>query len=208
MTAVNIIQKAGEILVMTDGLGLAKGGPRETTKVSLLPHLPLLVAVRGNSALAHVLTAKFASEVSGTFEDFLALLPELARKLSPAIDALQKADVPNEIYVVGFSTERSRIESWFMACSDAYAAMGRPAFTVHLGDEPMTAAPQPSESAIKAARFECPTARKFDPFGAGIKLMDAQRRTYPEAIGRFVQLSRVTRDGISSKIIHRWPNEL
>jgi hypothetical protein len=36
--------------------------------------------------------------------------------------------------------------------------------------------------------------------------MDAQRRTYPDKIG--LQVARVTREGISSQVIHRWPNDI
>jgi hypothetical protein len=91
-----------------------------------------------------------------------------------------------------------------MACSDVYEGMGRPAYTLHLSEEPMTAAPQPSDAAISAVGFQCPEAPGFDPASHGVKLMDAPRRTYPEAVGRFMQLSRVTREGLSSHVIHRW----
>jgi hypothetical protein len=67
----------------------------------------------------------------------------------------------------------------------------------------MQAAPQPSYGAIEAAGFVVPKLEKFDPADHGVKLMDAQRRTYPEAVGGFMQLSRVTREGISSRIVHR-----
>ena len=48
----------------------------------------------------------------------------------------------------------------------------------------------------------------FDVADHGVKLTDAQRRTYPDMIGGFMQLARVTREGISSRIIHRWPDEI
>jgi hypothetical protein len=81
-------------------------------------------------------------------------------------------------------------------------------YTLHMEDEPRIASPQPSDEAIAAARFVCPTVRKFDPADHGVRLMDAQRRTYPDKIGGFLQLARVTRECVSSRIIHRWPDEI
>lgn len=211
MTAVNIIQKVGEIVVMADGLGYAAhGGPSQSVaKMAMLPHIPLLVAVRGHVSIAHVIVARFATEKATGFDAFLEFLAGFAREIIPqTCTHFGTPDFPHEIYAVGFSHARGRLESHFMATSDAYASGGRGAYTLHLEDEPMVASPQPSDEAINAARFVCPTARKFDPLDDGVKLMDAQRRTHPDMIGGFVQLARVTREGISSRIIHRWPDEI
>jgi hypothetical protein len=207
MTAINIVQRSGDILVMADGLGYdPNGGPsRNVTKMAMLPHIPVLVAVRGLSGVAHVIVAKFAVDRTGDFDSFLEFVPGFARQIVPEMCAHSKTpDFPHEIYVVGFSRERARLESYFMATSDSYASRGREAYTLHLENEPMIATPQPVDEAITAARFVCPAAIEFDPSNHGVKLMDAQRRTYPGTIGRFLQVARVTREGISSHVIHRW----
>jgi hypothetical protein len=56
----------------------------------------------------------------------------------------------------------------------------------------------------------------FDPVDHGIPLMEAQRRTPIKhhlggelfIVGGHVMVSEVTRDGISQKIIHQWPDEI
>ena len=211
MTAINIIQKSAEILVMADGLGYdARGGPSQAvTKMAMLPHIPLLVAVRGHGSIAHLIVAKFATEKRTGFDAFLEFLAGFAREVIPQTNThFGTPDFPHEIHAVGFSESRGRLESHFLATSDAYVNRGRGAYTLHTEDEPMVASPQPSEEAITAARFVCPPVRKFDPSDHGVRLMDAQRRTYPDKIGGFLQLARVTREGISSRIIHRWPDEI
>ena len=211
MTAINIIQRSGEILVMADGLGSdGRDGPsRYVTKMAMLPHIPVLVAVRGHVSIAHLIIGRFAVEKTNGFDAFLEFLPGLAREITPQVCThFGTPDIPHEVYAVGFSESRGRLESHFMATGDVYAHRGREAYTLHLEDEPMAASPQPSEEAITAARFVCPTVKKFDATDHGVKLMDAQRRTYPDMIGGFVQLARVTREGISSRIIHRWPDEI
>jgi hypothetical protein len=209
MTAVNIVQRPGEVLVMTDGLRTLRSGAsgHPCAKVSILPHIPLLVAVRGWTCLPHLMTARFASDgVGATFDDFLKFVPSFAQEVIPQLNAKFGEVAPAEFYIVGFSDERSRLETWKMASTDAYAARGQHPFELCFEEEPMTAAPRPSDEAIKAARFVCPTARKYDPLDHGLKMMDAQRRTCPDAIGEFLQLSRVTKEGISSHVIHRWPD--
>jgi hypothetical protein len=211
MTAINIVQRSGEILVMSDGRGsdMQGGAPRSITKMAILPHIPLLVAVRGFSGVAHLIVTRFATEGLGGFDAFLEFLPGFAREIVSLICTHHRTpDFPHELYAVGFSEMRGRLESHFLATSDAYASRGRGAYSLHKEDEPMVASPQPSEEAITAARFVCPTVKKFDATDHGVKLMDAQRRTYPDMIGGFVQLARVTREGISSRVIHRWPDEI
>src|ERR1700728_4573308 len=87
MTAINIIQRPGEILVMADGLGAdPNGGPsRVITKMAMLPHIPLLVAVRGLTGVAHLAVSKFASEQENDFDSYLEFLPGWAREVIPQV---------------------------------------------------------------------------------------------------------------------------
>lgn len=203
MTAVIIIQRAGEILVATDGLGT--GGQQNCGKVAMLPHVPVLIAVRGYLALSHITMTRFAADGGSTFEDFLSFAPGFAREIIPQLAVGSGAPpVPCEAYIAGFSGARSRLEVWKFCDTDAYAFRGQKPFDLCPEEEPMIAAPPPSDDAAREARFVCPTVRKFDMLDHGLKLMDAQRRTYPSEVGSFMQVSRITREGISSRVVHRW----
>lgn len=78
---------------------------------------------------------------------------------------------------------------------------------LYLDDEPMQAAPAPSADAIEAAGVVCPEAKNFDPVTHGVKLMDAQRRTHPAEIGSFMQVTTLTRGGVDSRLVKRWPDQ-
>jgi hypothetical protein len=95
-----------------------------------------------------------------------------------------------------------------MVDGDAYAHRGKKPWILYPDDAPMLAAPQPSAEAIDAAGFICPEVSDFDPATHGVRLMDAQRRTYPNKIGAFVQVTTVMKDGVESRIVHRWPNKI
>jgi hypothetical protein len=90
------------------------------------------------------------------------------------------------------------------ACYQRITAPAAQHYTLYLEHEPMIATPQPVDEAITEARFVCPTAENFDAANHGVRLMDAQHRTYSDKIGKFVQLARVTAKGVSSGVIHRW----
>jgi hypothetical protein len=160
VTAVNIVQRSGEILVMTDGLGVIGSEVRAATKVSMLPHIPLLVAVRGYGALAHLLTGRFASDVSSnlTLEDFLGFAPGLIREVIPALASHYGDDRPPdiEIYISGFSSARTALEVWKMASTDSYAGAGQLAFDLVLERDAMTAAPRRPRTLSRLRAFACP----------------------------------------------------
>src|ERR1700722_1762902 len=106
MTAINIIQRPGEILVMADGLGADPNGgsSRTITKMAMLPHIPLLVAVRGLSGGAHLAVSQFAMEQENGFDSYLEYLPGRAREVIPQVCThFGVPGCPHEIYSVGFS---------------------------------------------------------------------------------------------------------
>ncbi|MBB4262667.1 hypothetical protein [Bradyrhizobium sp. CIR3A] len=212
MTALNVIQRDNEIMVMTDGLGVQIAGPpKPIQKVGLLAHVPAVVAVRGNMALARNFAAFDELSPGGTFEDFVDFVPAFLEMFVPQVEAAQKQPklkLSNEIHVCGYSALRDRLEHYFITTGTEYQPFGREPYQMYLETERSTASPMPSEDARTAAKCRYVDADAFDPADHGIKLMEAQRLTYPEYIGLFVQVSRVTRHGVSSQVIHRWPDRI
>jgi hypothetical protein len=206
VTAINIVQQAGCILVMTDGRALSLDGKKrpDVGKVAVLPHVPLCLAVRGLAPVAHTIAATMAGVGLDRFEKFKEQLPEYARAYIPQIQRLSQCYVDHELRLVGFSRERNRLESYFMTSGQSYAHEGKQPYVLYRDDEPMLAAPQPSPEAIEAAGFVCPEAVDFDPTTHGVALMDAQRRTHPNEIGAFVQVTTVTKDGVDSRVVKWW----
>ena len=80
--------------------------------------------------------------------------------------------------------------------------------------------PLPAPDAMDAIGWEIPNPiETFDPVLDGLKLLEAQRRTrrplgrgpgavFAHVVGGFAQHTVVTENGISSNVIHCWPDEI
>lgn len=209
MTAIICIRKPNSVDVITDGActDAVTGVLRMVaSKVGLLATAPAILAGRGNHSLVHAITGSCAGS-GWSFDEMIQHIPPLARKFS----AVLPPDLNDEIKLAGFSASQDRFMVLLMPCSDHLAQFGMKAFELTEQREPFTAAPKPSLKAEAEVGFTFPGHfDDFDPETHGRKLLEAMRRTpeFTHSIGGVVQVSTVTRDGVSSKVVHCWPDKI
>lgn len=206
MTAINIIKKPDEIIVITDGAMTSELGTVQliSSKVTLLPIAPAMIAVRGPWPLAHLLGMRATCD-GWSFD-------ELARNISPLAKQIVK-EAPHfadsEITIAGYSEVGQCLVTYLLPCDHRYLAHGMHPFSMHERHDEIISGPTPSAEGMRLAGFVCPQARDFDPDTHGVALVAAQRLTpeWSRGIGGFVQVSTVTKDTVSSRIVHRWAED-
>jgi hypothetical protein len=204
MTATITIKHNDAITILTDGLGFRQDGTScELCKCALLAGAPALIAGRGIGKLVWTLAAD-ASDLS--FDGIVSNGGEIVRKQVDRIAADSRPEdlASTELYLAGYSEKQKRLVLYFLTVGERYASRGWQPFTWIETPDAYTAAPLPD---LAAAGFRLPAPEDFDPAAHGVVLMNLQRET-PDAghlIGKYIQASTVTKDGVSAKIVYRWP---
>jgi len=210
MTAVNIFCRPEAAYVLTDGAATAPDGTvvQLVQKVIILGHLNAVVASRGHlSVLFALLPTALTS--AGSFDELAALFPEAIGGLAASAEEALKAS-PHpwiETYLCGWSEGRNAAVTW-------YAGNSHKRTTDYFGDlecwsttGPITSPLGPNARDRLAAAGLDPKDGAFDPVTQGFALMDAQRADPDAAVGGFCQLTTITRDGVSSRVIGRWTEQ-
>jgi hypothetical protein len=206
MTAINIVQKKDEILIMTDGAGIGPGGMMNAmvSKVSIIPPALTVIAARGPIQLAPLCALKMQCE-GLTFDAFIEILPDLARAfLRDIVSKMAGIQEQAEITVAGWSDREGAFAVYMMPCDDRYVGVHPYSLVRH---DPSAAHVSP---AIDPAAFRMPPLESFRAELHGVVLMEKQRQEqeYRGAIGGFLQSTRITRRGISSRIMYFWPDKI
>lgn len=195
MTAVNVWRTTASVQVYTDGLcGAAEGNPFLATKVNVLAHLPLIVAARGQM----IVPALFGALLP--FESFDALVDGIeaefphtyARYLSVYA---HREDLPTrhiELVFAGWSAARQQCEAYFIRSGGEIEGHAPARKLIEL--DAAAALPAPSQLVHVDAD---------NPEPGMIDVMEAQRREFPE-VGGFCQVTTLTRDTITQRILRRW----
>lgn len=213
MSATNVLIQSDRVHLMTDGAIYQPDGTLTAIgpKVRVMPHLNCAVAMRG----AYLGLAPIMEEISNAASSFDLLkenMPELLRACAAGYAHLltQCAAGPEfEIVVVGIS-ESVGPAAYLIPSHDRYGepwrAMDLAGFVVLPCDKAILASVQ----AIVAGRI----ADRLDTAVDGLAIMEAQRAK-PALdsgdtcwVGGFAQLTTVTADSVTSRIIHRWPDEI
>jgi hypothetical protein len=207
MSAMNVIRNADGLTILTDGACYDTSGVVQCicSKIIILPHLSAVVAARG---LLSLLPALF--EIAWVCRDF----DELRSRIQENIHSLPLGPGGAEVVVAGYA--RDVFEIFMLPIHDIYAAEGYP-FGV------MTPVPghliQPSLDPAVAAQigWRIPVTdlmghawNNFNVERDGLRLMECQRHDGNGGflVGGFVQATVLTRSGISSSIIHTWPDQV
>ena len=214
MSAVVVIRQADRVHMITDGAGLHEGKLIARVVKSLpIPHLNLVVGTRGKGLVSSVALMAL-SEAGATYDEAKRNAGDVIRRY---------ASIPGmptdgfEVYVAGIS-ESTGPDAWGLSTNEK--SFDSAPFEVV--DIPRLAiAPDVSPTRIELLRdLQGPNA--LDYVG---ELMDDLRTTqaplasrpgalgmrYTErgyTVGCFAQLTTVTVEGISSRIIRRWPDEI
>ena len=223
MTAINVIRQAKAVHILSDGVFCnAEGvicelGPN----VFSLPHLPAAIAIRGPTQFMPFLVHRLARECQ-SFDNLLAGIVPIALEVHISVPmTLGYGNVtPNfDLVVVGWSAKRNRAESFLVTSEHHVSENDHGAWRlVELPDVLIT--PPVGMAQIQFLKWKVPeSAEAFRPDIDGIKLLEAQRLSqgslslkYPNeefgfSVGGFIQLTSVCNRGVSSAILHRWPDK-
>ncbi|NTG65390.1 hypothetical protein [Rhizobium rhizogenes] len=184
---------------------MARGGAVEGfgSKVIPLPHRGAVMACSGFSWVSIVIAGVIASSGSQTFDDLVQSLSDTVRN-AIARDKSSSLTFGNfELLIAGHSESRSGPEIHVLC---GYRTGGNPPF--HM---------------VKLNKFTSPMIGfvNFDhdkPQTSGLSILERQRLTLcgshdaPSValycVGGAAQYAKVSRDGISIKVLKRWPDEV
>jgi hypothetical protein len=208
VSLVAIIVQAAAVHVLTDGAGLMPDGKHGGTVVKAmpLPHLNMVVSARGP-----VMTGLFAGlslcGAGQSFDQVKERAPDVARK----INATPGFSAPFEIFAAGFS-EADGPTAWMIGSHSEIADVW-PFELVELGN--LTVFPLFGPSRIGLLDdLEGPQALDFvdelleDVRHTPVPLTSKFGGPLGCSIGHFAQLTTVTRDEISTRIVKRWPDQV
>ncbi|CAO4178635.1 hypothetical protein CLBKND_03250 [Methylorubrum aminovorans] len=176
-------------------------------KVRILGHLPAVVSGRGPSELPEYFADRarwrfvsFDEAVSNMHETYTIVLAQFGTA-NPQARAR-----PNLILMAGWSEERGRPECWVM---DSGSEAAGPQQIMN------TCAPSSPELIGRLVAMGLSGGMaSFDPSRDGLRVMRAQRDLrFPHpvsgekqpAVGGFCQHTVITADGITTRIVERWP---
>jgi hypothetical protein len=201
VTAIDLFCTPLAVHVATDGLTLTEGGDRPLTapKIHTIPHVPLLIAVRGFGAAAYVYGTMFHH----AFDDFDGLVagvesafPEMwAGFLRSSRDVGYQAR-NSQLAFAGWSNARCRCEAYLLRGGEEQENVFPPWKLLPL--QGLMYSPPPKEDV------------PFDPDRVDesmLALMEVQKRDCM-GVGGFCQLTTLTQGGITQQILRRWPVDL
>ena len=220
MTAINMVRTGSAVYLATDGAavqypsGVMAG---YISKQQVAPHLHCAFAVRGEMHLA----ARFLSDIGragfgyDAFKNFCRdglrdWYKSILRKAQPWYKPASwlPAAAQFDLFVAGWS-ETTGADSFTCSNIDRSNLGGPAPWDIF---DPGTVVMVPGT----ADMLQTVDESKFEPVADSIRMMNMQRRHfrfflfgkkhYACGVGGFIELSTVTQEGISSSIIHRWPD--
>lgn len=216
MSAMNAFLSADAVHVVTDGAAYDPSGKTlgVMQKVAILGHLPAVIATRGSCLLTQV-AGSAASIGCRSFDALVADLGGFCKSIHGTYVAYSEANGASSNYarsdflVAGWSEIRQRLETYAVSNAEGgeFEAWKPCLFT---GADYLIS-PDSDDLNWQGIEAEIGDFAKC-PEVAAVRLLDAQQRlTVPghesPPVGAFVQLTTVTRDGIGTKILKRWPEQ-
>jgi hypothetical protein len=211
MTAINIIKQKNAVHMLTDGASWVFGGSfgPACCKAWPIPHLHAVVSGRG-PRLGPLLMADFLNTAGRSYDEMKGNAAVMARELFECHGATLIGNPfgsKSEFVIAGWS-EANGPDAFVISLDDAGAWMTHDTGPVMMA---------PGDATIQQAAFAAlpagvTSAEAMDPARDGLAMVLAQRDARILAdgmsvVGAFVQLTTVTEDGISTRILERWPDE-
>ncbi|PTE07393.1 hypothetical protein [Mesorhizobium helmanticense] len=196
MTAINILKLADSVHLLTDGrvgAGLAFG---TVAKVMPLPHLTAAVATRGPARLLGLMSLMLCAEGTSDFDDLVGELSRLQWICGQQGEPWQVETLAAEFDVV-VAGIGSKGPAAYMVSNHGKNGLGEP---WEVFDIPQVLATPPVSQSLFDEVFGAD-----DPLAEMPRLVDAQR-VHP-SIGGFAQLTSITADGISTRIVRDYRNQ-
>lgn len=218
MTSLNAFVLPEAVHIITDG-AIYSGNiihPVEAQKVAILGNLPAVIGVRGALTILPSIIASVSQNVN-SFDELLSTLPDLFKAVCNKYwDYAGQQGDRNErrahFVIAGWSAERNQLEAYTLASEDM---PGMPAWKLTYIDGVLVG-PADADFFNRLGELR-PEELIDDTEGFAIRLTQLQRESRFKnietglptvggdfAAGRFVQLTTLTRDGISTRIVKRW----
>jgi hypothetical protein len=229
MAAINVIRQRQAVHILSDGAFcdatgiVCEIGPNAFA----LPHLPAALAIRGSSHFMPFLVHRLSRECR-SFEDMLPKIVQAALEVHVSFPMAfgtlgYGAMEPDfDIVVVGWSKSRGAPASYLVCSHDRPITGGLAAKAWQLVELPdVLIAPPIAEKQIAAVGWNIPhSPESFRPDVDGVALLKAQRLSRREldrssgmrgqvyVVGGFIQLTSVSSHGVSSDVLHWWPDQV
>lgn len=212
MTAINVIKQKNAVHVLTDGASWLPGGNfgPAGAKVHQLPHLNAVVACRG-PRLGGVLIADFLGSCANSYDEMKSRAAEMVEGAAIFYQPIFAAGTFSEkieIVVAGWS-EASGPDAFVVSW-----ASDNPAAVQDCGPVMMApSSPAIERAALGALPPGVRSADDMDPVRHGLAMLLAQRAAAGlsdiavSVVGAFLQLTTVSPEFITTRILHRWPDE-
>jgi hypothetical protein len=216
MTLLNVFVTSDAAHLATDGAHYGLDGRLHSIgqKVLTLPHLSCAVAMRGPSFVLPNLAAGMGS--FGTFDELVAVFPEFLKEALDALGPLfakSPFDRRLETVLAGWSHDYDRPQAYVLA---THGGVGLPPWEMVDAGVWLTPADPSLITRLHAIGVDIDSL-DFDPELDGLAVAHQQRcRRWDIAqtgqpivcIGGFLQLTSVAKDTITSRIVHRWPDQI
>jgi hypothetical protein len=203
VTAINVIRFRDAVHVGTDGLAYTGGGSTALApKIYFAPHQPLVLATRGTLGAAQtfgMLVAlywdRFDAVVAGIEAAFPGLHENYRRSTGLPEDLPEVCNT--EVIFAGWSAARGQAEAYYIRAGDAESSFESMKL-IEVGY--VFAAPWPSSLTPAANLTEDEDSVRANM----LAIAEAQRREFPQQVGGFLQLTTLTKETITSRILRRW----
>lgn len=229
MTAISSIVQRDKLHVISDGAGYDREGVMRlvASKVSQIPSYPGVVAARGATHVSDLLAHHFALHAP-TFD----VLVEKVEGLFPFLMDRFKDQLGGQndcqLFIGGWSAARQRMEFYFLPSDDLHLQEvdGETRGDDEYDLQGAGALQLLDRGSILPALMEGDQERGFGEggFDGDVEyyartLLELQRQRKHEPcdgrhskpthiVGAFAQVTTVTRDSITTKILHRWPDKI
>jgi hypothetical protein len=221
MTAIAVMPTADRLVIASDGAVCSpKGGTLLglASKTVLIPEWSCVFVQRGAGGFAHALYMSVGWRRD--FDDMLTVIGEASESLHEQYIDQYQNDCHWSMVIVGWSTARARPEMYFLR-SREYEMLNTQTgahdviapYQLH-ETWSLHAAPMPSSGLREQFGIDIAKAADLDPVEATCRLVAAARHQPNNEfcedaeciIGGFIQSTVLTRDRITTEIVHRWPD--
>ncbi|MBO1021649.1 hypothetical protein IPV08_16945 [Methylobacterium sp. SD274] len=219
MSGIIAMADASSVLMLTDGAGTNGVGHLQWigSKVLLMPEWPGVVAVRGPSQFLWALRTHWGVEVP-SFDVALARVVEDGQ-IVEEMHRLHRYPLTEwEIVLAGWSEERQAFEVWDVYGGPIPDFEDHPPLTLRKMVGAMGAWPAPDQDKVEALGLHLkPDKPRPVVETAGLIMLAMRASQQPDprdpsrghhTIGGFMQETIVTHEGMSTRIIHRWPDRI
>lgn len=204
MSAINVIKTSSAVHMITDGMMWNERDKKkswEQSKVFIAPNLNLCLAVSGNCMFADLFGTIFVRHAK-TYDELKANVGELASSaMVESGDYIARVLNPGYILYVAGISETAGPDAY---CYSDNTLIGEPR-KVH--DIVGVGLCPSSEAVMEEFKYDFQGVKDpelMDPEVDGLKILEIQRKWSGGKIGAFAQRTTVTRDGIETRVFHRF----